>query len=306
MALNPKSLAQRAAARAIEKSVQVADVATKYWFYPALEPLTSPTLIMIHGYRGNHHGLEAQAGALTGINLVIPDLPGFGESSPFSKEHTVANYSIWLADFIRALKLEQRPFLLGHSFGSLIVSHHVANFDDVSALILQNPVSAPALEGPKAFLTAVSKSFFALAEKLSPKLGEWLLKSWPMVRGMSILMTKSRDRSLRTWVHRQHDANFNDFATRDVAIQGYRASISACVGDFAAGISIPTLILAGERDDITSVEQQRQMVALIPHQNWRLRVIEKVGHLSHYETPEIVSDEIKNFVKKIATDSRIG
>lgn len=294
-------MAERAAARAIEKSVEAGGVATKYWFYPAANGAKEPFLIMIHGYRGNHHGLEAQAGGLENLNIIIPDLPGFGESTPLPDVHSVANYAYWLDQFVSALKLPARPIILGHSFGSLIVSEYVTTYPGVAGLILQNPVSAPALDGPKAFLTSISKIFFGLAKILPIKISVKLLKSWPMVRGMSIVMSKTRNRKLRAWIHQQHDNNFNDFANRSVAIEGYQASISVCVKDFAGKFTVPILILAGEKDDITSVEQQMLMANEIPQPNWRLRIIEGVGHLSHYETPEIVAAEINSFVASLSS-----
>ena len=38
---------------------------------------------MVHGYRGDHHGLEPViAAAADGVRIISPDLPGFGESTP--------------------------------------------------------------------------------------------------------------------------------------------------------------------------------------------------------------------------------
>jgi pimeloyl-ACP methyl ester carboxylesterase len=137
--------------------------------------------------------------------------------------------------------------------------------------------------------------FFWLASKLPVTTAEWLLKSWPMVRGMSIVMTKSKDKTLRAWVHRQHDDNFSDFAELRVAIEGYHASISSCVADFAASFEMPTMFIAGDRDDITSVAQQQKTFATVKANESRLEVIQGVGHLTHYETPERVADLVRSF-----------
>ena len=117
-----------------------------------------------------------------------------------------------------------------------------------------------------------------------------------MVRGMSILMTKSWNRKLRAWVHEQHDANFNDFASRRVAIEGYTASISNNVSDYAADFKVPTLLIIGSRDDITSPKQQREMALKIGAEH-ELVEHRGVGHLTHYEVPELVAADIRSFVK---------
>lgn len=296
MTLLSAQLTNAARGRGVRHELQVMDTVTRYWHYPASQE-TNQTLIFIHGYRGNHRGLEAIAGALQQFNVIIPDLPGFGESTPFSKEHSIDNYSWWLGEFISRLHLPKKPHLLGHSFGSIIVSHHAAHADDIETLILENPVSAPALKGPNAPVTKIAQTFFHLAGALPLKQGEWILKSWPMVRGMSVLMTKSWNKKLRKWVHAQHDANFNDFASRQVAIEGYEASISHNVSEYASRFKVPTLVMIGSRDDITSVKQQRQMIAKISVPT-SVEIFAGVGHLTHYECPELVAASIAEFLAK--------
>ena len=282
MGVQSAQLAKLATDRAVFHEVEVLDTVTRYWLYPANKP-GAKTLIFIHGYRGNHRGLEAIAGALPDLNIVIPDLPGFGQSTPFGAEHSIENYSLWVSGFISALKLPQKPVLLGHSFGSIICSAYAADCTEIEMLILENPVSAPALEGPSAALTKIAQAFFALSGKLPLKAGLWLLKSWPMVRGMSIVMTKSPNISLRRWVHAQHDANFSDFASRRVAIEGYQASISHNVSEYAAKFKVPVAVIIGSKDDITSVSQQQKMFRKISTPATMATL--NTGHLTHYEKP---------------------
>ena len=295
MALYSDELARTALARSEAREAIIADTATRYWFYPATSR-DAKTLVFIHGYRGNHHGLEAIAGALPDFNIVIPDLPGFGASAPFAREHSVDAYVGWLNAFLAHVNVEQKlsskPVLVGHSFGSIISAACAAQTSAISHLVLINPVSAPALEGPKAALTQLVKLMFWLSGALPLKTGLAMLKSWPMVRGMSIVMTKSWNRQLRQWVHAQHDANFNDFANRRVAIEGYNASISHNVGNYAPAFKVPTTLIIGAKDDITSVKQQEAMAATIPA-HWSLTNLRGVGHLTHYEKPFEVAAAIR-------------
>jgi pimeloyl-ACP methyl ester carboxylesterase len=296
MPLESQLLAAQALDRSHAHSIQILDTVTRYWSYPSENP-AAKVIVFIHGYRGNHHGLEAIAGALNDFHVIIPDLPGFGESTPFANEHSVEQYAHWLDVFIKTLSPKRKPILLGHSFGSIICSAYASKSDDIELLILENPVSAPALKGPNAPITKIAQGFFALAGGLPLRLGEWLLKSWPMVRGMSILMTKTWNRDLRKWVHAQHDANFNDFANRRVAIEGYKASISNNVSDYAASFRVPTLLIIGSRDDITSPKQQFAMASKIqvPH---AISQHMGVGHLTHYEIPKEVAEDIRQFVSQ--------
>jgi pimeloyl-ACP methyl ester carboxylesterase len=112
-------------------------------------------------------------------------------------------------------------------------------------------------------------------------------------------MTKSWNRELRKWVHAQHDENFNDFANRRVAIEGYEASISHNVSEYAADFKVPTLVMVGTRDDITSVKQQKAMFAKIKTKS-SLVVLPNAGHLTHYECPEKVGAAIDSFITSLA------
>ena len=287
MALYSDELARMALARAEAREAIIANTATRYWFYPA-DRADAKTLVFVHGYRGNHHGLEAIAGALPDFNILIPDLPGFGASAPFANEHNVEAYVGWLNQFLEHIRVDQgpnsKPVLVGHSFGSIISAACAVQTEAISRLVLINPVSAPALEGPKAALTQLVKLMFWLSGALPLKAGLAILKSWPMVRGMSIVMTKSWNRQLRQWVHSQHDANFNDFANRRVAIEGYNASISHNVSEYAPAFKVSTTLIIGSKDDITSVKQQEAMAATIPVSH-SLTILRGVGHLTHYEKP---------------------
>jgi pimeloyl-ACP methyl ester carboxylesterase len=298
MAVQSAELAKLASVRAIPKEIKVLNTVTRFWHYPA-QAADAKTVIFIHGYRGNHRGLEAIVGALPELNVIIPDLPGFGLSTEFDGEHSIENYSLWLAGFISGLKLPQKPILLGHSFGSIICSAFAADCTEIEALILENPVSAPALEGPSGALSKIAQAFFGLSGKLPLEAGLWLLKSWPMVRGMSIVMTKSTNLKLRKWVHAQHDANFSDFASRRVAIEGYRASISHNVGEYAPRFRVPVLAIIGSRDDITSVKQQETMLKTISTPATMVTL--NTGHLTHYEKPLEVAYQIRHFAQEVLT-----
>lgn len=283
------------------KTVLLNQEETVYWFYPKRRQndKNSKSIILIHGYRGNHHGLEAIAGAIEDFDVYIPDLPGFGQSSPFQETHSVAHYAKWLDSFINSLDLKpDNTHLLGHSFGSIVVAAYAANYDGIKSLLLENPVASPALKGPKGAMTAVAKAFFGLAGALPEKFGDAILKSWPMVRGMSIVMTKSRARELRAWVHRQHDENFNDFANRAVALEGYSASISNCVSDYASHFKVPVLMMIGDRDDITSVSQQQELFDRIPVKDKVLITFSNVGHLTHYEIPDQIAKSVSHWVQQ--------
>ena len=74
---------------------------TRAWAYGASH---CAPLILVHGFRGDHHGLEGLAVAASALapelRIVVPDLPGFGESPAVpDREHNLELYGEWLCQF---------------------------------------------------------------------------------------------------------------------------------------------------------------------------------------------------------------
>lgn len=279
--------------------VEVAGGTTAYWVYGPADAET--TLLMVHGYRGDHHGLEPVVAFLPGIRIISPDLPGFGETPPLpGREHTLQAYAEWLTAF--AGEVAPGADILGHSFGSIVVAAAVAGGLETPRVILVNPIGAPALEGPRGILTRLAVFYYWAGAKLPKRLGDALLRNRLIVRVMSVSMVKTRDRQLRAFVHDQHDTYFSRFGDRDVLHQGFVASVSNDVRAFAPRISQPTLLIAAEKDDITPIEAERHLQTLFPRAE--LVEIAGVGHLIHYETPREAAEAIRRFVAPGAADTR--
>jgi pimeloyl-ACP methyl ester carboxylesterase len=110
-------------------------------------------------------------------------------------------------------------------------------------------------------------------------------------------MVQTRDRELRRWIHAEHDRRFNGFADRRVLLEAFGASIGATVADVAAQVAVPTLLVAGERDDIAPVAAQRELATRFP--NAELVVLPGTGHLTHYEAPAAVAAAITEFTARL-------
>jgi pimeloyl-ACP methyl ester carboxylesterase len=248
---------------------------------------------MIHGYRGNHRGLQAIAAGLRKYRVIVPDLPGFGQSAPLNLTHSIQAYSDWLHEFLGVLQLQNKAHLMGHSFGSLVVGFYATQHSPRSVSLV-NPVSSPALEGPRAALTNLTKVYYSLAAALPKAIGQWLLRSRLAVMVMSVVMAKTKERTLRRWIHNQHLSNFSDFATVTVATEGYEASISTDLSKLAPMISSPVLVVAATLDDITDIDSQQRVSKL--YRNATYREIQGVGHLVHYEAPDQAASYITQFL----------
>ena len=275
-----------------EASVVVDGVTTHYWEYG---DVSSPIqLVMIHGFRGDHHGLEpivAELGA--DVHVIIPDLPGFGISDALPSPADINSYAHWLSGFITTLNAES-SVILGHSFGSIVVGASLATGLPNKRAILINPIAANALKGPRGVMTRLAVLYYKAAAALPAKSGYALLKNKAIVRVMSETMAKTKDPNLRQWIHEQHDQYFSLFASRDSVLEAFETSVSNDVSQFAPDIHQELMMLVADKDDITALPEQKLLASRIP--GTRLEIVEGVGHLVHYEAPDFAARNIRDFL----------
>jgi pimeloyl-ACP methyl ester carboxylesterase len=282
-----------------EHEVSILGSRTRYWTYGA--PDAARTVVVIHGYRGEHHGLEPVVVRLigadpAGVRVIAPDLPGFGESTELtSASHSISGYGRWLHEFLDRLELLGVAILLGHSFGSIVVAHAAAAGLPAPAVILVNPIASDpgAVTG-----IGATRFFYGVGRRLPEGAARAWLGNPLVVRGMSCVLARTRDRDLRRWIHEQHRAYFSRFASRRSVVEGFDASLSADVGSVAEELPMPVLLVAGERDEIAPLEGQFAMLDRFP--DARLVVIPDVGHLIHYETPDAAAHAIGAFLAEVA------
>jgi pimeloyl-ACP methyl ester carboxylesterase len=279
-------LAKAAKVRCARKDI----AGTAVWHYPTAQPKAN--LLLVHGFRGNHFGLSAIAGALIDYNVLIPDLPGYGKSPALVGEHSLDNYGKWLVALIGELPGEW--IVLGHSFGSLVVSNALSHGLRPSAIVLQNPITTRASEQIDP-ANRLARFFYAACGKMGA-VGSALLRSSVVVRVMSIAMATSKSPSLRSWIHAQHHQHFSCYVHDRVAMEGFAAASAGNVLDYADHFQAPTLLIAGEKDSIAPL--QRQVLAQLKIPGSALEVIPKVGHLTHYESAATVAKLIDEFVSK--------
>lgn len=281
------------------RGVPVLGGTTVFWEYgPADAPVT---IVAVHGFRGEHHGLEPVVAYLPDVRVISPDLPGFGETAPVpGRRHDLALYAEWLTDFVA--QIAPGAVILGHSFGSIVVSAAVAGGLATPRVILVNPIGAPALEGPRGILTRLAVFYYWAGARMPSRAGTALLRNGVVVRVMSVSMAKTKDPVLRRFIHDQHDTYFSRFADRDVLHDAFVTSVSHDVREFAPQISQPTLLIAAERDDITPIEAERVLAGLFADAN--LVEIPDVGHLIHYETPQVAAAAVRSFLGLDELDTR--
>ncbi|WP_026360011.1 alpha/beta fold hydrolase [Amycolatopsis nigrescens] len=276
-----------------ERMARIAGSGLRYWVHGES---AESTLVMVHGLRGTHHGLAEIAQALPGRRIVVPDLPGFGGSGPMSaRRHDVEGYGAAVTELIER-EADGRPVaLLGHSFGSLVAAAVAARTPElVHRLVLVNPISTPALRGPRVVLSRLTSAYYALGKALPDQLGRALLSNRAVVLVASKAMTRTRDPRLRERIDREHLRHFSRFHSPALLSETFAASVSHTVADYAGALKMPTLLIAGAEDDIAPLDGQRALAARLA--DAELVVIPDVGHLVHYETPVAAAEAVERFL----------
>ncbi|GAA1543552.1 alpha/beta hydrolase [Brevibacterium picturae] len=271
---------------------------TAAWLHspgPNASTVARPVL-MVHGFRGDHHGMDLIAGAIRDRDVIVGDLPGFGLTPPLPSGLSLDSYCDHLAGLVAEVtrRWQVAPIVLGHSFGSILVAHMAARRPSTAAeLILINPITTPALEGSAKVLTALTRFYYSLGARLPETIGHQLLANPVIVRLMSEVMATSRDRGLRRYIHDQHARHFSTFSDRTSLAAAFDVSVAHTVTEVAGQLRMPTLVIAGDKDAIAPIAATRAFAAGLA--DAQFIELPGVGHLVHYERPDEAASAIMVF-----------
>ena len=210
------------------------------------------------------------ADELTDINVVAPDLPGFGGTSDSGFEHSLDAY----ADDVTAIAegIPGEVHLLGLSMGGKIAMHIAARQPMwLRSLILIAPSYPDAtIVSPDAL--AAQLGAFENVDTLTALVSGWARDTAPLVAWAQLA---SRD-AYAWWL-----------------TDGRPADIVNVVGD----ISAPTLVLHGENDPLRSPDALRErIVDRLP--NAELRVIAGASHCIQMDQPHITACVLENWLAR--------
>ena len=238
-----------------------------------------PAIVFVHGVALDHSVWQWQSRYLAhhGHAVLAIDLPAHGRS-PGKARTTIEGYADWIAELVAAASLA-KAVLVGHSMGSLIALD--------TALRHPRRVAKLALIGTAAPMP-VGDAFLAAARDDSPAAFDmetvWgharqsLLAQSP-VPGTS-LVGASRQLNARVRAGVQH-ADLQ-------ACNAYRPSPQA-----VRALGIPTLVLAGKRDQMTAFKAGKALAAEIPGATF---VALEAGHSMMSEAPRATLEALRSFL----------
>lgn len=242
---------------------------------------SGPPLLILHGWGGSSDSwVEVQKNLSSKFEVLVPDLPGFGESDYPQQPWTFQDYSIFLEKFVRQLRLK-RICLTGHSFGgSLAVKFAGQHPQLVEKLVLVDSAGIKPEPGLKTkLLIGLSK----IGKKLFRRAPSWLESK---ARKPLYLLMRNRDYTRANPVMKETMKNVFDYYYK---VRSDRGEFLSDLGEVKA----ETLVIWGERDETIPVEYGEKFEEKINKANFE--IVRGAGHSPHLDEPEQTAQLISNF-----------
>lgn len=251
-----------------------------------LEGGKGETVLLLHGFAANKDNWIRFAAHLTGgHHVVIPDLPGFGESSRIGSDHYSAQNQIRRIDrFAEVLKLE-RFHLAGNSMGGMLAAIYSATYP--------GKVLTLALFAPGGVGSAKPSELMILLEKgINPlltgstedfdRLVELCFAEPPFIpsRFKDVLAADAvahRDFNRKIWEDLFGRVSKDSAGSRENLLLSYLQAIQA-----------PVLIVWGEADRILDVGGVAVLEKNLKH--YRTVIMKNTGHTPMLERPKEAAD----------------
>jgi 3-oxoadipate enol-lactonase len=243
-----------------------------------------PALLWIHGFPLSAELYRHQL-RIPAFRHLVPDLPGFGQSDPYShpEETTIQHYSRDLLGLLDALEID-RVILAALSMGGYIALDLVkAAPERILGLILmdtrETPDSEEARLGRMKSIEDIEResSTREVEDAMLPK----LLSEGSRTDENLVALTRSLMAS--------------------TSVPGAIAALHAMASrsdssDLLPAIDVPSLIVVGEEDSITPPSDAERIASRIRRSS--LVRIEGAAHLPPVEKPQELNREIETFLTK--------
>jgi pimeloyl-ACP methyl ester carboxylesterase len=277
------------------ESIVVNGTRISYWHNTSAtgSARTRDTALLLHGLGGDHRGLVALAAGLRDVDVVIPDVPGYGDSAPLARSHSLANYAAAVEALRVALALGP-VHLIGHSLGASIALLHASGYPAaLRSLSLINPVSTA-----NNVTANLGKLYYRVAAALPARAARFWLASKPAVYIADAMIIVSKDKAVR---RRILDEDYENYARASVPamIESFLSYYETDFEERAAHVTAPTLLLTGDADRIAPVASVSALAAAVPAAT--VRVLRGAGHLAPMETPADVLGPLNTFLGDLRT-----
>ena len=246
------------------------------------------------------------------FRLIVWDEPGLGKSTPpTNRDYSLENLARDL-EAVLALAGDRPAILLGHSIGGMITLTFCGMFASllrsrVIGIVLTHttPTNPVRTTSGAAFYTAIEKPVLMplmyLTIALSPLV--WLMNWLSYLNGSAHLSTKhSSFGGTETWEQIEFFTRFQPEAWPAVMARGMLGMMRYDAIKTLAGISVPTLVVAGDQDSVTKPEASERIRSGIPKA--RLITLAPAKHLGLIEHHTRYAEVVREFA--YAAEAQMG
>ena len=241
--------------------------------------VTKPAVVMVHGTALDHSVWQWQSRYLAhhGFSVLAVDLPGHGRS-PGTPRETIEGIADWIAALLDSAGLE-RAAVVGHSMGGLAALEaavrHPARVERLALL----GVSAP---------MPVGEPFLAAARDDSPAAFD-MQSVWSHSRNSALAASPVPGIALLGASRRLNGRSRPGLQAIELAAcQRWQPPMEAI-----RGLQVPTLVVAGRRDQMTPAKAVAALAAAIP--GARLVTLD-CGHSMMSEAPRETLAALRGFL----------
>lgn len=267
---------------------QVTDnVAQMQW--NGMDQGSGPPLLLVHGFPLDHTMWVGQIDELADKHRVIaPDLRGFGSSTVTAGTVTMEQMADDLACLLDALEIRDPVTFCGLSMGGYVAWQFFRRHRAKLARLILCDTRAQADTDQAAALRRET------AERV-------------LAEGPGFVADAMIDKLFAPTTHSDHPGRIQ--ATRDTILSTAPDGIAAAARGMAQRpdmtrllpeIDVPTLVLCGRHDAISTVDEMRQIAAAIPAA--RFVEISAAGHMAPLENPAEVNQAIRLFLDAVPSE----
>lgn len=251
---------------------------------------TGSALVLLHAFPLDSGMWQDQRRAFAdGYRVIAPDFPGFGGSA-VSAGLTIDSAADIVAELLDHLGINERVAVAGLSMGGYVALAFARLYPQrLRALVLADtkadPDDAAGREARNNLIETVTlKGPQGLTERLLPKL----------------LAAGTNEARPHTVQHVREMAERQSMDGIIAALKALRDRPDANAG--LPHISVPTLVIVGEEDQVTPVDKAETLSRAIP--DARLVVLPSCGHLSNLEDSDAFSSSVRQFLDSLPPEVR--
>ena len=237
-------------------------------------------LVLLHGILQDSRSWHRQLDALSdAFDVIVPDLPGCGQSADPPDRYRFPEYGRWLAEFLTALGIAG-AHVGGLSWGGILALELYSQHPD----LVRSLVLADTYAGWKGSLPAET-----VQERLDQCLRESEMAASEFIpTWLPGLLTPEAPRSLRDEVA-ELMTDFHPAGYRTMAISVAEADLR----DVLSTVRVPVLLIWGTEDRRSPLSVAWAFRDAIPEA--RLVEIPGSGHLTNIEAPDVFNAAVRSF-----------